>query len=890
MRCSNCGNEVEGKGLFCPFCGTRISENAPGNTMPIYQAEVKGLLKSGKLIVYSDRTEFVMSNVQKKTFQYASLAAIKKGLDRINFIMEDGRTESCTLNQKILHEAFYIIEQACRPYFAERTKRLGAAGIRYSFLSSPSGLGSVLGSGMLNIMDDRSEYVTPSGKNDTVFYRDVKAVRISAMGALEYCLYDTTKKAFTIDKERKEEVLSFLQTALIPYIEERKARLLAEGIYFSFPNGRGVLNIYADRVEYRTDSGQQDAAAVRDIRTVRVSGGALELALTNGNSKNFIIDRDYQNEVMDFLNNAIAPYVEKRTKGFDIRFGINEKLEINEERGVFHVIRQGGKEISEEYGLQNIVKAEAVETKTGKNIVGSLMAVRGGDAAVRSAEERITNISIQLTVNTQDGTETIPVCINNFLLGIDRTGPEYERCEAERTKFFSYMEEHYPDCELAVPVPENGPAEEDAEQESETSAGAESKAASYAAAGSKQDNMSSAVGTVEKGQFGTLIDGISNFVERCGTPMTIAIQGDWESGSGSFMRMVYKGLEEIYPNNILWLPTWQFAQTEMGDQFPLQMADKLIELLGGSLNEEAKVRAKMLAQGVIGIASGIISRGSSDGKKLTDALFRDNQSNPLEQRVRLFAHLSERRAAAGKGKVIFFVDGVNRLTPAKASALLEALRYFFDCPGCIFMISVDQETVVRGREELGHSIYGDEKGEAYFNRLFKMAFRVPKASFDIQKYIVDNLGRVNISTDDEVEIRHYGALAGLSVGSEPKALERLFNSFLLLKSLAGEAAFSSKERRLALFALLCMQNRFPGVYHCLVQVKDQLTPQFLTSLAVGSGLEDQAALDEAEKQSFRTFAGELCASIDADEMKGISAEDCCAFAEALGISAITSLN
>ena len=107
------------------------------------------------------------------------------------------------------------------------------------------------------------------------------------------------------------------------------------------------------------------------------------------------------------------------------------------------------------------------------------------------------------------------------------------------------------------------------------------------------------------------------------------------------MRMVYKGLEEIYPNNILWLPTWQFAQTEMGDQFPLQMADKLIELLGGSLNEEAKVRAKMLAQGVIGIASGIISRGSSDGKKLTDALFRDNQSNPLEQRVRLFAHLSE---------------------------------------------------------------------------------------------------------------------------------------------------------------------------------------------------------------------------------------------------------
>ena len=62
-------------------CGHEISKGAQGNLgpdMPLYQVDVKTLLKSGRLVVYQDRTEFVSSSVQKTIFYYTNLVSVKK--------------------------------------------------------------------------------------------------------------------------------------------------------------------------------------------------------------------------------------------------------------------------------------------------------------------------------------------------------------------------------------------------------------------------------------------------------------------------------------------------------------------------------------------------------------------------------------------------------------------------------------------------------------------------------------------------------------------------------------------------------------------------------------------------------------------------------------------
>lgn len=162
---------VEGA-AFCPHCGERVAAGDAGQGRLIYQAEVKRPLRpAGKLMVYSDRTEYVTSSVQKAIFNYTGLVSVKKGrLESIDFVTEDGRTESCPVDRKCIHEAFLYIEQAVRPYLARRREELLAQGIYFSSFV-PDG-------GTLNVLADRVEYQNRLGQAESpVFFRDVRATR-----------------------------------------------------------------------------------------------------------------------------------------------------------------------------------------------------------------------------------------------------------------------------------------------------------------------------------------------------------------------------------------------------------------------------------------------------------------------------------------------------------------------------------------------------------------------------------------------------------------------------------------------------------------------------------------------------------------------------------------
>lgn len=56
------------------------------------------------------------------------------------------------------------------------------------------------------------------------------------------------------------------------------------------------------------------------------------------------------------------------------------------------------------------------------------------------------------------------------------------------------------------------------------------------------------------------IDGLTLFISKCDTPMTVAIQGYWGTGKTSIMNLVYRNLRESFPkDNLFWFNTWQFS-------------------------------------------------------------------------------------------------------------------------------------------------------------------------------------------------------------------------------------------------------------------------------------------------------------------------------------------
>ena len=193
---------VEGA-AFCPHCGEKVAGGDAGPGRLIYQAEVKRPLRpAGKLMVYSDRTEYVTSSVQKAIFNYTGLVSVKKGrLESIDFVTEDGRTESCPVDRKCIHEAFLYIEQAVRPYLARRREELLAQGIYFSSFV-PDG-------GTLNVLADRVEYQNRLGQAESpVFFRDVRAASLYT-GTLELALTDGTSKNLPVEQAMGGEVLAF---------------------------------------------------------------------------------------------------------------------------------------------------------------------------------------------------------------------------------------------------------------------------------------------------------------------------------------------------------------------------------------------------------------------------------------------------------------------------------------------------------------------------------------------------------------------------------------------------------------------------------------------------------------------------------------------------------
>lgn len=910
MKCVMCGQEIGADVKFCPYCGEKTAGAETGKDMPIYTAEVKGLLKSGQLAVYRDRTEFMTSSVQKAIYDYSALVAVKKGLDRILFITEDGRTEPCVVSRKNVHEAFLYIEKAARPYIEERKNRLMAEGVRYSLVS---GMG--LTAGVLEIMDDRAEFRAKSGQIETVYYQDVKSVGLSmGIGALEFSLFDGMSKSFTLDKDSREEVLAFVKQAVAPYIAARKEELLSRGIYFSCPSSQGTdngtLDVLEDRVEYSFRNGQNETVSFKDVRAVGRSMGMLELFLTNGSSRSYTVDRDIWNEVLDFVEKAIAPYVEKRTAGFDMSFGIDERIEINEERGVFHFIRQGGREITEEYFIEDIVKCEWLEGNL-ENMLGGVLS--GGMALLNSAakaagaqgaanvEERIGYVGVALTVCGRSEEWTENLRFGDFPLGMSRTNKKYDRYVAEVSGFMEYLGSRCPDCELALPVlPEPGTMETGAPVVSGTGSAAEAgRPAGYGGADGSAGTAEIAgpaegAGTVDttavQDQLGIkkYLEGVSGFISECETPMTIAIQGNWGSGRNSILQMLSESLEETYRENRFWFHAWQFSQSASAEQLPLQVGNKLISQLGGEGGGATKDRMIKVTKGLINITSGFISQGSTDGQNFTEALFRDGPADSMEKTVSNFEDLIRKRAGE-KGKVIIFVDGLDRLAAAEGVELLEAMRDFFDCEGCVFVIAADYNKVIRGAEERYGQDFSEEKEKSFFDRLFQVSFRVPVSGFNIRNYVQDKLKAIGICAEEEVELDFYVELIRNSVGGDPKIMDRLFNSFLLLKKMAAEELYENRERRLMLFALLCMQTRFHDVYERIVRMKDKVTPAFLSGLCeVRTEVLEGSLRSEEEERKFHDFARIFRGVIGRDRQEDISGEACSAFTQVLEFSGITS--
>jgi possible P-loop ATPase len=382
------------------------------------------------------------------------------------------------------------------------------------------------------------------------------------------------------------------------------------------------------------------------------------------------------------------------------------------------------------------------------------------------------------------------------------------------------------------------------------------------------------------------INGLVNFIKSCNTPMTIAVQGDWGTGKTSIMTMIKNELRNSKNLNLVWFNTWQFSQFNLGDKLPLTMLNKLVNEV--SSNKESE-NFKYIKKAMVGVADAIL--GHISGGALEVSSFLDNEENLFEAIERLkesFQKLVNEKAG-DDGRVIIFIDDLDRIEPERAVELLEVLKIFLDCEKCIFVLAIDYSVVTRGVKVKYGNDFSEGKGKSFFDKIIQVPFKMPVGSYDISLYVKKCFEDIEMEVEEET-LPQYINLIKHSIGNNPRSMKRLFNSFLLLSNISDGEILEDSLNRQILFALLCMQSSYELIYNYIIEKRLDLDGEFFSELKnEKNDIFKKIEMNEKEISQFTRFMENFYNLLDKDGDGEINKEDEMeVFRKVLNFSTVTS--
>lgn len=336
------------------------------------------------------------------------------------------------------------------------------------------------------------------------------------------------------------------------------------------------------------------------------------------------------------------------------------------------------------------------------------------------------------------------------------------------------------------------------------------------------------------------VKGLTQYILKCVTPMTLSFQGDWGSGKTSMMNMVKDELgERVVP---VWFNTWQYSQFNFGDDLALSLLGRLIREL--KIKEDTSPISK-----TFGLAFKAIKRatalavdtvsGSSLGSELESMAtkFANGEYDVVDAINNLkrdFQELVNKKlsASSGKDRVVIFIDDLDRLNPGKAVELLEVLKVFLDCENCVFVLAIDYSVVSQGVKEKYGNLIGEDKGKSFFDKIIQVPFKMPVAHYKVDRFVIEMFKQVEIDlSENSKKTELYTSLIRFSVGCNPRTMKRLFNAYLLLSEVSEfiDVSVYLKDPKLGdwykqmLFGVLCCQQSFEDLYSFLIRHHNSLS-------------------------------------------------------------------
>lgn len=182
-----------------------------------------------------------------------------------------------------------------------------------------------------------------------------------------------------------------------------------------------------------------------------------------------------------------------------------------------------------------------------------------------------------------------------------------------------------------------------------------------------------------------------------------------------------------------------------------------------------------------------------------------------------------------EGRLVVFVDDLDRCLPEKAVEVLEAIKLFLEVPGTVFVLGLDSEVVRRGIEARYASLFQVQgyrrrgspvNGAVYLQKIIQIPFYLPPLGVpDITKYIERLEDDIKPGKSDPPR----GALGSNTKGviargvfPNPRQVKRVLNIFNLLREIASARESNGSLTKPVAWPLLAkavlIQTQWPELY------------------------------------------------------------------------------
>lgn len=351
-------------------------------------------------------------------------------------------------------------------------------------------------------------------------------------------------------------------------------------------------------------------------------------------------------------------------------------------------------------------------------------------------------------------------------------------------------------------------------------------------------------------------DALESFISNIQPPITIALQGEWGSGKTSMMKTLQFNLcfEDNNEFHSVWINTWHYSL--LSDK--ITTIEKILQSIISQVlaNDEKFIKndklkkkwdlAKNIGFGAISKTVSILTSGNVNLDDF-DEIIKDKDNNKStfeieELKKNLTTIVDNILKTTNKSGILFFIDDLDRIDPPLAVEILELLKNIFDIPGCIFILAIDYEVVIKGlKPKFGELTKSNEREfRSFFDKIIQVPFTMPVSSYQINDFLkesLENIGFIDSNFDDK-SMKKLTNIANLSVGTNPRSLKRLINILSLLNTISksdeeknstdnkdsnnNEIVEDKNKEIIIKFALICIQITYPFIYKCITQENDFL--------------------------------------------------------------------